>query len=61
MPAPHSSDAVPAFCARRRATGTTFQPCAFSIDTAVEGLYGNGLVVALAVVYGESGADGIGP
>src|SRR5262245_54471214 len=61
IPAPHSLDAVPGFTHVDCPFGTTFQPWALSSDTALDGLYGNGGLVALGGAYGDFGADGTGP
>src|SRR5436309_347919 len=61
IPAPHSPDPDPGFWQVVVPPGTTFQPWAFSTDTALDGLNGYGAVVALAGAYGEVGADGVGP
>ena len=61
MPAPHWLAPVPASAHVVCPFGTTCQPWAFRIDTALAGLYGYGGLTALAGAYGVFGTDGTGP
>src|SRR5580704_16314735 len=58
MPAPHSFDAVPGLMHVVRPPGTTFQPWALRMPTAVVGLYGKGGVLADFGAYGDDGELG---
>src|ERR1700684_2489584 len=61
IPAPHSPAPVPGLTHVDWPFGTTFQPLAFSSDTALAGLYGYAGLVAFGGAYGDVGANGIGP
>src|ERR1700691_5574915 len=58
MPAPHSFAAVPGLLQVVFPPGTTFQPWALRIATALAGLYGKAGVPAVSGAYGENGAVG---